>query len=52
MKKVLIIANDLKNGGVERVLSVLANYMAEHDFDVHLLAIASRVLSSLKQSAL
>lgn len=41
MKKVLIIANDLKNGGVERVLSVLANYMAEHDFDVHLLAIAS-----------
>lgn len=39
--KVLIIVNDLKNGGVERVLSVLANYLAEKNYDVHMLAIAS-----------
>lgn len=41
MKKILIILNDLKNGGVERVLSVLANYFAEKGYDVHVLAIAS-----------
>lgn len=41
MSKVLIIVNDLKNGGVERVLSVLANHMADNGYDVHLLAIAS-----------
>ena len=41
MQKVLIIVNDLKNGGVERVLTVLSNHMAEKDFDVHMLAIAS-----------
>lgn len=43
--KVLIILNDLKNGGVERVLSVLANYLAEKDYDVHMLAIASDCVS-------
>lgn len=45
MKKVLIILNDLKNGGVERVLSVLANYLADGDYDVHVLAIASDKIS-------
>lgn len=40
MKKILIIMNDLKNGGVERVLSVLANYLAAHGYEVHILAIA------------
>lgn len=39
--KLLIIVNNLKNGGVERVLSVLANYFAEKDYDVHILAIAT-----------
>lgn len=43
--KILIILNDLKNGGVERVLSVLANYLAERDYDVHMLAIASDCVS-------
>jgi glycosyltransferase involved in cell wall biosynthesis len=39
-RKILIIMNDLKNGGVERVLSVLANYLAARDYDVHILTIA------------
>lgn len=39
-EKILIIMNDLKNGGVERVLSVLANYLAEHNYEVHILTIA------------
>lgn len=39
--KLLIIVNNLKNGGVERVLSVLANYFVEHNYDVHMLAVAS-----------
>lgn len=43
--RVLIIANDLKNGGVERVLSVLANHMADSGFDVWFLAIASPSIS-------
>ena len=43
--KILIILNDLKNGGVERVLSVLANYLAERNYDVHVLAIASDCVS-------
>lgn len=43
--KVLIILNDLKNGGVERVLSVIANYLAEKDHAVHVLAIASDCVS-------
>lgn len=43
--KILIILNDLKNGGVERVLSVLANYLAEKDYEVHMLAIASDCVS-------
>ena len=38
--KILIIMNDLKNGGVERVLSVIANYLAAHEYDVHILTIA------------
>lgn len=41
MKRVLLIVNDLKNGGVERVMSVLANHMAENGFEVHMLAIAT-----------
>lgn len=45
MKKVLIILNDLKNGGVERVLSVIANYLAEKKYDVRVLAIASDKVS-------
>lgn len=43
--KVLIILNDLKNGGVERVLSVLANYLSERGYDVYILAIASAEVS-------
>ena len=43
--KVLIIVNDLKNGGVERVLSVLANHMVENGYCVHMLAIASPNIS-------
>ena len=43
--KVLIILNDLKNGGVERVLSVIANYLAEKGHQVHVLAIASDCVS-------
>ena len=40
-KKILIIMNDLKNGGVERVLSVLANYLAAREnYEVHILTIA------------
>lgn len=45
MKRVLMILNDLKNGGVERVLSVLANHMSENDFDVYVVAIASDQVS-------
>lgn len=43
--KILIILNDLKNGGVERVLSVLANYFADRDYKVNILAIASDQIS-------
>lgn len=43
--KILIILNDLKNGGVERVLSVLANYFAEKGYIVNILAIASDKIS-------
>lgn len=39
--KVLIILNDLKNGGVERALSVIANYLAEKGHTVNVLAIGS-----------
>lgn len=45
MKKILIILNDLKNGGVERVLSVLANYFADKNYLVHVMAIASEQIS-------
>lgn len=43
--KILIILNDLKNGGVERVLSVLANYFADRGYAVNILAIASDQIS-------
>jgi glycosyltransferase involved in cell wall biosynthesis len=39
--KLLIILNDLRNGGIERVLSILANYFANKNHEVHILAIAS-----------
>lgn len=45
MKKILIILNDLKNGGVERVLSVLANYFADKGYDVNVLAIRTKDIS-------
>lgn len=41
MKKILIVLHNLKNGGVERVLSVLANYFANENYDVTILAISS-----------
>ncbi len=45
MKKILIVLHNLKNGGVERVLSVLANYFAERGYNVHVLAISSDEVS-------
>lgn len=39
--KLLIILNDLQNGGIERVLSILANYFASKNHEVHILAIAT-----------
>lgn len=45
MRKILIILHNLKNGGVERVLSVLANYFAGKEYDVHILAISSDEVS-------
>ena len=44
-RKILIILNDLKNGGVERVLSVIANYLVNDGFEVHMLAIASNQIT-------
>ena len=45
MKRLLIVLHNLKNGGVERVLSVLANYFAGKEYDVHILAISSDEVS-------
>ena len=39
MKKILIIVYNLKNGGVERVLSVIANFLANKGYDTNILAI-------------
>lgn len=39
--KLLIVLYDLANGGVERVLSVLANYFAAHGYEVYVVAISS-----------
>lgn len=44
-KKILIILHNLKNGGVERVLSVLANYFSDRSYNVHILAISSDEIS-------
>lgn len=41
MKKILIIVNDLRNGGVERVLSILANYLSEHNYKIYIRAVIS-----------
>lgn len=39
--KFLIIVNDLRNGGVERVLSILANYLSDQGHKVSFLAITN-----------
>ena len=44
-RSILIILHNLKNGGVERVLSVLANYFADENYNVHILAISSNDVS-------
>lgn len=44
-RTILIILHNLKNGGVERVLSVLANYFADENYNVHILAISSNDVS-------
>ncbi len=51
-KKILIILHNLKNGGVERVLSVLANYFADNDYAVNVLAISSDEVSYVLSSKL
>lgn len=43
--KVLVICNDMQNGGVERVLSVLSNYLAEKGHNVRILAIRTGNIS-------
>ena len=43
--KVMIILNDLGNGGVERVLSTIANYLCSSHMDVSILAISSSKIS-------
>lgn len=39
MKKIFIVVHDMKNGGAERVLSVIANYLAGRGYDIYFLAI-------------
>lgn len=45
MKKIFFITNEMSGGGAERVMSVLANYLNEHGFNVNFL-----VLQKLEES--
>ena len=41
MKKILIVATALGGGGAERVLSILAQYFNEHDYNVEVVSLVS-----------